>query len=72
MHRSGNKEEESVPVISPSTRSTRQIRRGKSRVPEDSVFYNRVVPILLAGMAVLTIVLILVAAGVLLGFVPFQ
>jgi hypothetical protein len=41
-------------------------------VPEDSVFYNRVVPILLAGMAVLTIVLILVAAGVLLGFVPFQ
>lgn len=71
MHRAG-KEGESEPILSPATRSRRQIRRGKSRVPEDSVFYNRVVPILLAGMAVLTVVLILVAAGVLLGFVPFQ
>ena len=62
MHRTGE-EEDNATIVSPPTRSTRRIARGGSRVPEDSVFYNRVVPILLAGMAVLTVLLILVAAG---------
>jgi hypothetical protein len=45
---------------------------GKSRIPANSVFYNRVIPILLIGMAIATAVFILIAAGVLLGLVPYQ
>jgi hypothetical protein len=44
----------------------------KSRLPANSVFYNRVIPLLLIGMAVVTVIFILIAAGVLLGLVPYQ
>ena len=40
-------------------------------IPTDSVFFNKVVPILLLVLAVLTGIFVLVAAGVLLGFVPW-
>jgi hypothetical protein len=57
----------------PSGRRRRlDIARGQSRVPEESFFYTRVVPILLISMAVIMGVLIIVAAGVLLGVVPFR
>jgi hypothetical protein len=57
----------------PSERRRRlDIVRGQSRVPEESFFYTRVVPILLISMAVIMGVLIIVAAGVLLGVVPFR
>jgi hypothetical protein len=46
--------------------------REKSRIPENSVFYSKVVPLLLLAMAVVMMLLILVAAGVLLGLVPFE
>ncbi len=44
----------------------------KSRVPEGSLFYTRVVPLLLVIMGLLMIILILVALGILLGWVPWQ
>lgn len=47
------------------------VPKNQSRIPENSVFFEKVVPYLLGGMALLTIVLILLAAGVLLGFVKF-
>jgi hypothetical protein len=40
-------------------------------MPKNSLFYDRVVPILLVGMVVVMAVLILLAAGVLLGFISF-
>jgi hypothetical protein len=43
-----------------------------SRVPMDSKFYHRVLPVLLIGMAVVMVVLIVVALGVLLGFTPYR
>ncbi len=43
----------------------------KSHVPKDSVFFEKVVPALLLFLGVLMVVLILVAAGVLLGFIHF-
>jgi hypothetical protein len=46
--------------------------RPVNRMPEDSPFYEQVVPLLLIAMGVITAALILFAAGVLLGFVPFQ
>jgi hypothetical protein len=44
---------------------------GKSRAPKDSVLFERIVPVLLILMGVLTALLILFAAGVLLGFIHF-
>ncbi len=41
-------------------------------MPEGSVFYEKVVPVLLIGMAVLTVIFVLFAAGILLGFIPFR
>lgn len=38
-------------------------------MPADSVFYDRMVPIILLSLGVVTIGLILVAAGILLGFI---
>lgn len=52
--------------------SQRKAPRDKSRIPQNSLFYEKVIPILLIAMAVLTAVFIVVAAGVLLGFVPFR
>jgi len=41
-------------------------------MPTRSVFYEKVIPLLLIGMAIVTVVFILIAVGVLLGFVPYQ
>lgn len=43
----------------------------KSRVPKNSVLFERIIPALLVLMGVVTVVLILFAAGVLLGFIHF-
>ncbi len=48
------------------TRST-----SKSHAPKNSMMFEKVIPILLVIMGVLTVVLILFAAGVLLGFIHF-
>lgn len=47
-------------------------RNSPSRIRADSLFYTRVVPILLIAMGVITATLILLAAGVLIGVVPFR
>lgn len=43
----------------------------KSHAPENSFLFEKVVPALLIGMAILTIALVLFAAAVLLGIVRF-
>lgn len=51
------------------------IRRKKSagsRIASGSALYTRVLPVVILAMAILTAVLILFAAGVLLGVVPFR
>lgn len=50
----------------------RRIDKGKSRIPEKSTLYSKVVPALLVGMAILMTILILVAAGILTGLIPYQ
>lgn len=42
-----------------------------NRMPQGSLFYERIVPLLLIGMGVLMAAMILIAAGVLLGLIPF-
>ena len=44
---------------------------GKSRTPKNSMMFEKVIPALLVIMGVLMILLILFAAGVLLGFIHF-
>lgn len=40
-------------------------------MPADSAFFNKILPILLVGLAGFTILLILVAVGVVAGIIPF-
>ena len=47
------------------------VPKTESRISRDSVLFEKIVPILLIGMAVLTGVLILFAVGVLVGVVNF-
>jgi len=49
-----------------------QPRPGSNRMPADSAFFERVVPVLLLVLGLATVGLIIYAAGVVLGFVPFQ
>ena len=46
-------------------------KASQSHMPAQSVFYDKIVPLLLAGMAILTIVVIVVAVGILVGVVPY-
>ncbi|HLF80951.1 MAG TPA: hypothetical protein VI410_04215 [Anaerolineales bacterium] len=51
------------------------LRRKKSsgsRISSGSPLYTRVLPIMILAMGVLTVALILFAAGVILGIVPFR
>ena len=45
---------------------------GSRRMAKDSIFYEKVVPLLLIGLGIVTLALIVFAAGVLLGFVAWQ
>ena len=49
----------------------RKIQRDKSHMPTNSVLYDKVIPIVLIGIAVLTALIILAAVGILLGLVPY-
>jgi hypothetical protein len=57
--------------VKKSSAKDRVIIRGKSHMPDDSVLFERVIPVLLAILGLVTLVFILFAAGVLLGIVPF-
>ncbi|HEY5983095.1 MAG TPA: hypothetical protein VIU38_06440 [Anaerolineales bacterium] len=43
----------------------------KSRLPQNSFLFEKLVPALMIGLGLVTIVLILFAAGVLLGLIQF-
>lgn len=45
--------------------------RGVRRIPQQSVLYDRVVPLALIGMTVLLVVIVLVALAFVLGFVRY-
>jgi hypothetical protein len=43
----------------------------KSHIPQNSIFFEKIVPIILISMGVITLGLMIFAAGVLLGIVHF-
>jgi len=45
--------------------------KSKSHMPKDSLFFEKIVPISLITMGIITLGLILFAAGVILGIVRF-
>ncbi|UCG24313.1 MAG: hypothetical protein JSW55_19695 [Chloroflexota bacterium] len=47
----------------------RRVPKGANRMPSDSVFFDRLVPIILISLGVITVILILIAAGILLGVI---
>ncbi|HUF38003.1 MAG TPA: hypothetical protein VMN57_05730 [Anaerolineales bacterium] len=58
-----------MPTRDPHKRNI--VSKEASRIARDSVFFEKVVPALLIGMAVLTVVLIFIAVGILVGMVNF-
>lgn len=53
-------------------REKTQGENSPARIGSDSVFYTWVVPVLLVGMGIIMSALIILALGVLLGFIPFN
>ena len=51
--------------------ATQPIPKSKSHIPENSVFFDKVIPIVLILLGVIMLGLMLFAAGVLLGIVHF-
>jgi len=51
--------------------TTQSNLKSKSHMPKDSVFFEKIVPISLIAMGIITFGLILFAAGVILGIVQF-
>jgi hypothetical protein len=49
-----------------------KLPEGANRMPADSTFYDKILPILVIFLAAFTLLLILVAAAVLLGVVPLN
>ena len=43
-----------------------------SRIQGVSIFYTRLLPVILGALAVMTVLLIIIAAGVLVGVIPFR
>jgi hypothetical protein len=58
-------------VGEPENKGERREGRG-SRIPAGSIFYTRILPVVLVALAVVTLALIVVAAGVVLGIVPYR
>ncbi len=61
-----------TPESEPATPGRWRVKPSGSRIPERSQFYTRWMPALIIALGVLMVLLIIVAAGVLLGFVPFR
>jgi hypothetical protein len=45
--------------------------RGKSHIPPNSIFFDKIVPILFTGLGILMVLLILFALAVLVGVIRF-
>ncbi len=55
-----------------SSNPSEERNRHTRRVPTNSVFYDKLVPILLIALALVTIALVVIAAGVLLGIIHYR
>jgi hypothetical protein len=49
-------------------KTQQKVPKGANKMPDDSVFYDKLVPILLITLGVIMVLLIFIAAGILLGF----
>ena len=47
--------------------SRNKVQPGANRMPADSVFYDKLVPLLIIALAVIMLALVLIAGGILLG-----
>jgi len=65
-------EPETVDEDRPKQPGRSLLKPSGSRIQSDSMFYTRVLPVILGALAVLTVALIVVAAGVLIGVIPFR
>lgn len=50
----------------------RRITRGVRRIPQHSIFYERIVPLAMILLGLLMAVIVLFAMGVLIGVIPYK
>jgi hypothetical protein len=65
-------EPETVDDDRPKEPGRSPLKPSGSRIQSDSMLYTRLVPIILGALAVITVALIIVAAGILIGVIPFR
>jgi hypothetical protein len=63
--------EVAVRASGPHTASRAHERTGKSHIPRNSLFFEKLIPALLALMGLITVAMVLFAAGILLGLIRF-
>ena len=51
--------------------SSRELLRQKTHMPKDSLLYEKLIPVTLIILAVVTVALIIFSAGIFLGFIQF-
>ena len=47
----------------------KKVPAGTNRMPADSVFYDKLVPILLITLGIIMVLIVIIAAGILLGLI---
>ncbi len=61
-----------TPAANSPANSKPRRQKASSRIPDGSQVYGRLLPALIIALGVLMVLLIVVAVGVLVGFVPFR
>jgi hypothetical protein len=65
-------EPEAVEGDHPKETRRSPLKPSGSRIDRNSMLYTRLIPVVLGALALLTVALIIVAAGVLIGVIPFR
>ncbi|MCP4426685.1 MAG: hypothetical protein GY803_19505 [Chloroflexi bacterium] len=50
--------------------SERQQKLSKSHMPDDSVLFEKIVPVVLIGLGVITAVVVVIVIGIIAGVIP--
>lgn len=58
-------------MVSKEVKANKKVARGTERIPEGSVFYEKMIPLMLIGMTILLLVIIVASLGVVFGVFDF-
>ena len=56
-------------ILNEKEQTKRSVPEAANRIPANSLFYDKMVPILLLSLGLITVILILVAASIFMGYI---